>query len=451
MKLLNCATASLLLLVPAPAFAGRALRGTDNGAKVGSAEDVYKLKPRDLTDDQLEAFVVEPKIIRPERDETPPSVPKKLSDDPNDPSFVFEGYLIPDPDETEKKKANKRQRMRDYWYSLDDSEVQQLEGRLKKRRIARDSKVAASRGAPFGERKKVLMTVTDNNEVWSLRMDEEKLKQLSRQVKADEFVGYGGSYEGSEDLSINTTIAKGRGIGLELRSKYNGYNMTEHPWSSQGCISYSNEATGCFCSATKISARLVLTAGHCLYHEMENNPANYWLPGADGVSKAVDSSMDDTPNGAISIEEKYAPEGWWYHENPLYDWGVFTISPTTTTCRLGWFGYEAETNYNSLNIFGYPGQGTCENSPFTSNNCYNSLYGDAGEVFDVRQSTFIVQVDTQGGMSGSGTYELNNGRRVVGVHVRSVPGATDGESTRITDGIFDSIQGLRSQYPDSGC
>jgi V8-like Glu-specific endopeptidase len=79
------------------------------------------------------------------------------------------------------------------------------------------------------------------------------------------------------------------------------------------------------------------------------------------------------------------------------------------------------------------------------------LYGDAGEVFDVRQNTFIVQVDTQGGMSGSGTYELNNGRRVVGVHVRGVPGATDGESTRITDGIFDSIQGLRSQYPDSGC
>lgn len=68
-------TALLLLLAPA-AWAGRALRGADN--KDDPVSVVYKLKPCDITDEQLEALVVEPKIKCPDADKPPDAPPQRF-------------------------------------------------------------------------------------------------------------------------------------------------------------------------------------------------------------------------------------------------------------------------------------------------------------------------------------------------------------------------------------
>jgi hypothetical protein len=107
--------------------------------------------------------------------------------------------------------------------------------------------------------------------------------------------------EHSIDVKESDRHLSDAGLGLGLVSGYNGNNLKAYPWRAQGCLSESMSSEGCFCSGTKISARLVLTAGHCL--TSENFVARYWLSGADGIDKRLNGG-DDTPNGFRSSSTK---------------------------------------------------------------------------------------------------------------------------------------------------
>lgn len=246
-----------------------------------------------------------------------------------------------------------------------------------------------------------------------------------------------------------------KGIGLKLVSKCNGNNMKKHPWSSQGRLSKNKRPAGCGCSGTKISARAALAAGHCLISNksVEAN-AKCWLPGADGVVKAVDSSEDGAPNGYGSRAQWFVSTGWLEDESPLCDWGVFILRPKRNICKLGWLGYKAASNYNKgVNIFGHPGGSgiACEGSPFTSNKRCHSLCGDTGHVSDAHEHCFHAHVDTAYGMSGAGACEKDGARHVIGLHVRSVEGNKRGEATRVNKALCGELQEIWSQCPDSDC
>jgi hypothetical protein len=73
------------------------LRNTHNTKNLRSliskGEDVYRLAPSEILDTQLDAFSIEPILEQPGRWKI--AVPVELSSDPQDPNWVFEGYLRP--------------------------------------------------------------------------------------------------------------------------------------------------------------------------------------------------------------------------------------------------------------------------------------------------------------------------------------------------------------------
>ena len=230
--------------------------------------------------------------------------------------------------------------------------------------------------------------------------------------------------------------------------------MTSYPWTAQGCLSTSTSSSDCSCSGISISARLVLTAGHCFTEGVETWDSRqfYWLSGADDINWQMNGN-DDTPNGVRSASNWVVPPEWFNNENAAHDWGLFVLTPEMNNCDLGWFGYHVEENLLNVdvNLFGYP-YDSCENSPLSSGKCAGSIYGTSAGVDWEDSTTFGYTIDTQGGMSGSGAYIYSDGeRRVVGVHVRG--GDIYGAATRINSDVFSMIQSIRQQYPDSsaGC
>ena len=84
-----------------------------------------------------------------------------------------------------------------------------------------------------------------------------------------------------------------------------------------------------------------------------------------------------------------------------------------------------------------------------SKECGSSLYSDSEEVSGVHSTWFEYDIDTQGGMSGSGVYEYHSdtdNRVVVGVHVRGI--GQSGKATIINSAVKASIDSILFEYPN---
>jgi V8-like Glu-specific endopeptidase len=414
---------------------------------IANDEDVYRLAPRDILDAQLDAFSIEPILEQPGRRKK--GIPAELSSNPMDDSWVFEGYLHRPPKEKSTALDGKRKSMREYFARLNDSERVGLEERLETRRIVRARQSAITRGVAFDERKEVAIALLENNEVWSLRVPS-NVTSKSLHAARKGFVGNATlvDYDGDDPKHHQRSDS---GIGLDLVSGYNGFNMRSYPWRTIGCLSTSTSSSGCMCSGTKISARLVLTAGHCFAEEgtatWDPNIV-FWISGADGVDKMI-NGRDDTPNGVRGYSTRVLPPQWFYYENTLHDYGLFVLTSEKSNCDLGWLGYANELSLlnTNVNVYGYPVH-SCEASPVSSGLCTNSIYGETEKVKSETSMTFQYDIDTQGGMSGSGVYwKRDDVRTVVGVHVRG--GELDGDATRINGDVSSFIQSTLEKYPDS--
>jgi len=287
--------------------------------------------------------------------------------------------------------------MRKFFESIGDADRRNIQRRLQDRRQRKAKVTAEAHGVPFDEREKIVVAITEDRQVWSLRVSEEESKK-TLVVGGDDFVGNATSVlsntgERSDDFKEGDRDLSDAGLGLNLRSGYKGNDMRAFPWRAQGCLSFSTSSAGCICSGTKISARLVLTAGHCL---TATSSTLYWLSGADGIDKRLNGG-DDTPNGVRSSSAQIVSNEWFDFESPDHDWGLFVLQPTTSNCDLGWFGYGAASNLvnTNVNIFGYPGF-DCVASPLSSGECWNSLYGDSAPVQSVDGGRFQYAIDTQG-------------------------------------------------------
>lgn len=417
----------------------RTLRGTD----------VYGIAPSQLLESELEAFSISPAVEPPVR-KLP--VPSELSDDPEDPAWVLEGYLVHTRTEDLPALTAKRDKVRAYYDELSEEDRIELERRLETRRTSRKREAALARGESFDERKEVAVAMLEDGTVWSLRSTS-SVDSLYALVgtDAEEFVGNGTVAAVVETVEErpNSALRSREGQDLELISRHNGYNMRSFPWRAQGCLSSTSSSAGCRCSGTKISARLVITAGHCLTEGPSFDPrARYWLPGADGVDRTI-NGRDDTPNGVRGSVNQIVPPQWFYDENPAYDWGLFVLTASRSNCDLGWFGYSnlARPTGTGVNVFGYPAY-DCENSPLASGICSDSLYGDFDTIGSATSQRIRYSIDTQGGMSGSGVYVLQDDQRlVVGVHAYGA--GTDGIATKVNNDVLSTIKSIRERYPDS--
>lgn len=437
------------------------LHGSSNDA----VEEAYHLRPIQLTDEMLdESFEATHFWKREEEYDERRSVPRELSIDPNDPDWEFLGVLRePTADESWKERA-KDKKMQTYYESLDDEDQEVLDMVLAERDRAKYSERGVRRHGrnKDDDRDELGVAMLHDGSIWALRVS---LADGREEIHG--WPEYTGNMSSTTHVTTNETSwlrgnageRKGgrkldRGVGLRLISEVNGYDMTDFPWKAQGCISSTPYSTGCACSGTKISARLVLTAAHCFIDEDTNgwDTNKYWLPGADGLSWKIDQK-DPTPNGYRSSMSRFVPSAYFNHKEPWHDYGIFLLYPSCSNYNLGWFGFKASRRLlnKGVNLYGYPGK-FCEDSPLSNEDCGHSIYGDFDHVARARRDWFRYNIDTQGGMSGSGVYTRSyyDGRRVIGVHVKGgSDGKEYGKAVRINSRVKDTILEYRSRYPDS--
>ncbi|MBD2018483.1 trypsin-like serine protease [Microcoleus sp. FACHB-53] len=178
-------------------------------------------------------------------------------------------------------------------------------------------------------------------------------------------------------------------------------NTTTYPWRTQAklYVTYPNgQIYGC--SGTLISAKYLLTAGHCVHNPSRGG----WItkmeviPGLNGTYK---------PYGSVFATYFRSYTGWTKDRNKNYDFALVTLDRNIGN-TTGWLGYNYYSSINGVtgNIAGYPGD---------KGSVY--LYYDAGSIGSSTSQRLHYQIDTNSGQSGSGIYRIiNNDRYVFGVH-----------------------------------
>jgi glutamyl endopeptidase len=185
------------------------------------------------------------------------------------------------------------------------------------------------------------------------------------------------------------------------------------------------------CSGWMYSARLVLTAGHCVYNEDTNTWYTGQLrfyPGANGTSR---------PYG-FCTGSLVSNTGWTVDENPDADYGGAQLNCTIGN-STGWYGAywtTASLNGTSTIVRQYPGdkpqtQWTANDQVRVSNTL--RLYYDN---------------DTVDGSSGSPVYTVRNSAPCVGNcflawHAYGVGSSTHNSGARLTESRFNLIAGWR--------
>jgi V8-like Glu-specific endopeptidase len=209
-------------------------------------------------------------------------------------------------------------------------------------------------------------------------------------------------------MNIQSAFASGPAIfGSDQRTQM---TSTEFPWKAIGKLSLAN---GAYCTATMISACLVLTAAHCVIDS--------------GTHQLTDQVITfDGSNGGPSAT---AARVWWGTQyvdvDQNKDWAIVKLNQNLGD-QLGWFGiqnWQGEDNTVHANIIiaGYP----------------SDL--DSGKNLTVQQNVNVCRTtsdnilktdaDTYRGDSGSAIWYWGTGfnnPQIIGVFTRSyMPGDTN--------------------------
>ncbi|MEE9383858.1 MAG: trypsin-like serine protease [Nannocystaceae bacterium] len=259
-------------------------------------------------------------------------------------------------------------------------------------------------------------------------------------------------------------------IGVDtrtLRSRDNGHSMTGNTSGPIGALVKSttniNPANGTMldvsCSGTKVGARWVMTAGHCLMdHDTNNDPIgwsnkNRILFGADGVDH-MENNRDASPNGHKNARARTLRLTYWNTKNRDYDFGVFTLYDNASSCSIPWRGVAQDSNLTGIyHLYGYPNETLqCAASPLSNGKCAGSIYGD--DFTPASTGTYRVQytVDTQPAQSGSGIYKYHffTGTRTLhGVHTSG--SSTSNSGVWLHNSLWNMYLDVKSDYPANAC
>lgn len=250
----------------------------------------------------------------------------------------------------------------------------------------------------------------------------------------------------------------------DLRSRSNGYLMNTSVWGPKMLLTDlansadppSGTAIDLDCSGTKISARIIITAGHCLFKNGSWNNTRRFVPGADSLGQLI-NGLDPSPNGNHTSQWRRVRGNWFDHEWDNYDFGLLVLYDSSPLRCWWWHGWQENASgltQDLVYLYGYPGENQdCGDANSTHPNglCFASIYGHGKNVISEGAFRFAYAIDTQSGQSGSGVYKISGNDRIVyGVH-RGAFGCCENDAVRLNDGNSDMIVDAQNDYPASPC
>jgi hypothetical protein len=413
-------------------------------------DSVYSLDPSKISDHQLEAFYIKPSISKPANTgRVIPNIPEEdLPANFNTHDFVFEGYTVDLSDEERLSSEIKMQKVNDYMDSLDAETRIAFENRIIQFDRAQRRNAALQKGEFFDEREEIAVYLLGDNQVWTRKAPNGHRPDLS---DGQPFLGTD-VLESDYDDETKLKNIRSNVVNLSLRSAYNGHNMTSYLHRVNGCISNASDAWSCYCSGTKISARMVITAGHCL-HDNGNwlTKSNYWIPGVDGVNYNM-TGGNASPNMVKGRSARIVHSNWYNYGWGNYDMGVFVLIGNQHSCDLGWFGYSYQNSLTGKKVFMYSVPGplqSCADSPNPWGYCLGSIYNGSGIISTAGTHSFRYDVNSVHGMSGTGIYRYMDGDRyVIGNKIERVSSSIS-RACKINSAKRSMLNDIKSDYPDS--
>lgn len=223
------------------------------------------------------------------------------------------------------------------------------------------------------------------------------------------FASYGTEFP--QEMATPNLGAQERAVIGGTDERVQVHDTTEYPWRAVCQLDIKGAEYGWVGTAWFLTARLLITAGHCVYLHDDGGWASEIVvsPGRNGADK---------PYGSVTAKKFRCVQAWKENQNSPYDLGGILLPADHPFGDLGFFGCDAFDDQTlmetELTVGGYPGQ-----DPDTPqfNKPKNTLWYDKGNCFDVASTNLKYTMDTQGGQSGGVVYfPGDNGPTAVGVH-----------------------------------